>query len=288
MKKHDILPVVLVLFSVFAVPPFVEANQFTIDGASEERYAKSLKTVMANLPEQQRRKFGQAVFIISHHRMKTSHSQDLETFDRELREAFDGKTGPEVIAEAETIVEGIIKKSEKRKAKITSYTLRDTSANPIMGESFTCKGLLSTHITLAPHFPPDEDMFILGESTFIDEDFGKEDDEAPVNDVEVYATSQQSSDTLAIHIHELSMTMRTKASLDLGLAKGIEFSILMNNDSVIYAVGFGRFLSSFLLNKSDGLAVWTKSVPRSRSFLQDPLNEKKPIPSTYSTYLLCR
>ena len=288
MRKHDILPVVLVLFSVFAVAPFVEAKQVTIEGASEERYAKSLKRVMASLPEHQQKKFGQAVFILSHHRLNTSHSQDLETLDRQLREAFDGKTGLEVIAEAETIVEGIIQKSEERKAKITRYIIRDVSATPIMGESLTCKGLLSTNITLAPHFPPDEDMFILGEDSFIDEDYGQHHDEAPVNDVEVHAISQKSSDKLAIHIHELSMTMMTKASLDLDLAKGLEFSILTNNDAVIYAVGFERFLSSFLLNKSDGLAVWTKSVPRSRSFLQDPRNEKKPIPSTYSTYLLCR
>ena len=288
MRKHDILPVVLLVFSVFAVAPFVEANQVTIDGSSEERYAKSLRTVMASLPERQQKKFGQAVFIISNHRMKTSNPRDLGRFHRQLREGFDGKTGLEVIAEAETIVEGIIKQSEERKAKITRYIIRDASATLIMGESLTCKGLVSTNITLAPHFPPDEDMFILGETTFIDEDNGKHNDEAPVNDVEVNATSQQSSDKLAIRIHELSMTMMTKASLDLGLTKGIEFSILTNNDAVLYAVGFERFLSSFLLNKSDGLAVWTKSVPRSRSFLQDPLNEKKPVPSTYSTYLLCR
>ena len=282
------LSVVLVLAAVFSGVPLAEANQFTIDGSSEKRYARSLKAVMASLPEHQQKKFGQAVFIISNYRLKASDPQDLGKFHRELREAFDGKTGLEVIAEAERIVEGMIQKAEKRKAKITRYTIRDATANPIMGESFTCKGLLSTNITLAPHFPLDEDLFILGEDSFIVEDYRKHQDEAPVTDVEVHATSQESSDKVAIHLHEWSMTMMTKSSLDLGLAKGVEFAILINNDAVIYAVGAERSLNSFLLNKGDGLAVWTKSVPRSRSYLQDPLNKKKPIPSTYSTYLLCR
>ena len=287
MRKQHILSVVFAIVSVFFVAPLVEANQLTIDGSSEERYANSLNTVMASLPEHQQKKFGQAVFIISNHRLKTSNRQNLGRFRSLLREGLDGKTGLEVIAEAKTIVEGIIKQAEERKAKITTYTIKDALATPIIGQSLACKGLLSTNITLAPKFPSDEDKFILGEESFIDEGYGKHDEKALLHEVEVYATSHESSDKLAIHLHERSITMMTKAFLEMGIPNGVEYTILVNNDTVIYAVSSERSLNSFLLNKGDGLAVWTKSVSRSRSFFHDPLNENKPIPSTYSTYLQC-
>lgn len=92
------------------------------------------------------------------------------------------------------------------------------------------------------------------------------------------------TDKLAVEIHGQVLRFMTKASVEAGMATPAEFQVLRNDDEVLAAVSYqtgalGSTLGSFLLNKKNGLAVWTKSRP---SFLVDKQ------PDTQAFYLRCQ
>ena len=92
------------------------------------------------------------------------------------------------------------------------------------------------------------------------------------------------TDKLAIEIHGSVLRFMTQASVEAGMATAAEFQILRNDNEVLVAVNYqrgalGSNLNSLLVNKMNGLAVWTKSRP---SFLVDE------EPDTQAHYLRCQ
>jgi len=92
------------------------------------------------------------------------------------------------------------------------------------------------------------------------------------------------TDKLAIEIHGSVLRFMTQASVGAGQATAAEFQILHNDNEVLVAVNYqrgalGSNLNSLLVNKKNGLAVWTKSRP---SFLVDE------EPDTQTHYLRCQ
>lgn len=98
------------------------------------------------------------------------------------------------------------------------------------------------------------------------------------------ARTSLGTDKLALEIHGRVLKFMTRAAVEAGMATAAEFQILRNDDDALAAVNYqsgalGSTLSSLLLNKKNGLAVWTKSHP---SFLVDEQ------PDTQAFYLRCR
>lgn len=95
---------------------------------------------------------------------------------------------------------------------------------------------------------------------------------------------QKATDKLAIKVKERTLTFITVASVQAGQAEGAEFIIVKDASDYLMAVHVAEgalvtSLNSFLLNRKNGLAVWTKSRP---SFLTIK------TPETHSFYLVCR
>ena len=100
----------------------------------------------------------------------------------------------------------------------------------------------------------------------------------------IEGASQVTTDQVAIEIQGDRLRFMTGASVDAGLGTPALFQVLQNDADVLTAIyhaadGSHRFLDSFVLNKTNGIAVWTKS--RSSSVLNDQ-------PDTQSLYLQCK
>jgi hypothetical protein len=98
------------------------------------------------------------------------------------------------------------------------------------------------------------------------------------------AASNTGTDMLAVEVDGKTLKFITRASVEAGQASAAAFQIIRNDKDVLAAVDhqsgvLGLSLSSFLLNKKNGYAVWTKSRP---SFLVDEQ------PDTQTHYLQCR
>ena len=95
---------------------------------------------------------------------------------------------------------------------------------------------------------------------------------------------QKASDKLAVKIKGDRLSFMTVASVEAGQAEGAEFLIVKDTEDYLMAVhlsegGLTTSLNTFVLNRKNGLAAWTKSRP---SFLTIE------TPDTHSVYLVCR
>ena len=96
----------------------------------------------------------------------------------------------------------------------------------------------------------------------------------------IEGASQVTTDQVAIEIQGDRLRFMTGASVDVGLSTPALFQVLQNDADVLTAIYHATdgSLDSFILNKTNGIAVWTKS--RSSSVLNDQ-------PDTQSLYLQC-
>jgi hypothetical protein len=86
-------------------------------------------------------------------------------------------------------------------------------------------------------------------------------------------------DRLAVEIDGSVLRFMTRTSVEVGQATPAEFAILRNSADILSAVlARPESIDTFLLNKRNGFAVWTKSRG---SFLSDPQ------PDTQAHYLRC-
>lgn len=71
------------------------------------------------------------------------------------------------------------------------------------------------------------------------------------------------TDKVAMNIKDAkTLSFLTGASLGLGFSEGDNFAIVENSTKKLMAVSFNEnFISTVVLNKKNGLAVWLKGVP---------------------------
>ena len=86
---------------------------------------------------------------------------------------------------------------------------------------------------------------------------------ADVNSKVVEGDVSEGTDTVALQIKdENTLIMSTAASISAGMAEGDEMRILENDAQKLTAVWYGSdvngVISGIVLNKTNGLAVWTK------------------------------
>jgi hypothetical protein len=88
---------------------------------------------------------------------------------------------------------------------------------------------------------------------------------------------------LALQVDGQNLKFITQAAVGTGVAEPSQFTITRNDESVLVAVVSdgppGYAVDSFVLNKKNGLAVWTQSSPT--------LIISK-IPYTQTVYLVCK
>jgi hypothetical protein len=92
------------------------------------------------------------------------------------------------------------------------------------------------------------------------------------------------TDKVAIEILGPVLKFMTQASVGVGQTDAAEFQIMRNDEEVLVAIShslgaLGSTLNSLLINKKNGLAVWTKSRP---FFIVDD------EPDTQAHYLRCQ
>lgn len=88
------------------------------------------------------------------------------------------------------------------------------------------------------------------------------------------------TDKVNIKIDGDVLQFNTRAGFDVGLMEGEPFMITRDDDDFLIAVDTnekGTYIDTFILDKSTGLATWTKNRT---SFLSDG-------PETHSFYLVC-
>jgi len=73
----------------------------------------------------------------------------------------------------------------------------------------------------------------------------------------------EGTDKVAMTIKdEKTLTFMTGASIEIGVTEGDDFAIVQNTNQQLMAVWFNEnVVSSVVLNKKNGLAVWTKGNP---------------------------
>jgi hypothetical protein len=101
---------------------------------------------------------------------------------------------------------------------------------------------------------------------------------------QLQATASLGSQRLAIEFGGSIMKLITTTSVNSGNATAAEFQVLRDDEENLVAIlhdrgTLGSTLNSFVLNKRNGLAVWTKARP---FFLFDPQ------PDMQAFYLQCR
>ena len=74
---------------------------------------------------------------------------------------------------------------------------------------------------------------------------------------------QKGTDTVAMNIKDpQTLNFLTGASVRAGVSEGDNFAIVQNDDQKLMAVWFNEnVISSVVLNKSNGLAIWLKGNP---------------------------
>lgn len=74
---------------------------------------------------------------------------------------------------------------------------------------------------------------------------------------------KKGTDKVAMNIKDSqTLTFLTGASVQLGTTEGDEFAIVQNNDQKLMAAWFNEnVISTVVLNKANGLAVWLKGNP---------------------------
>lgn len=81
----------------------------------------------------------------------------------------------------------------------------------------------------------------------------------------VEGTIRKGTDKIALNIiDENTLSFLTRASLEAGVSEGDHFVIINNTDEELVAILYNDFNSSvniFTLNKTNGLAVWSKTRP---------------------------
>jgi len=126
--------------------------------------------------------------------------------------------------------------------------------SPILGTAFFCQALLSTSILPNPRKK------------------------------QLEVKTRVGTDKLAIEISGSALKFISHASVNAGSATATEFQILHNDEEALVAIAYtrgalGSTLNSLLINKKNGLAVWTKSRP---FFIVDE------EPDTQAHYLRCQ
>lgn len=120
----------------------------------------------------------------------------------------------------------------------------------------------------------------------LDSYLGEDIDSMRAEDAKLSGTVGKATDTIAIKIDEQNkiLTFLTKASVSAGTSSGVPFRIISSTPKSITAVDLteayevGR-LNTFILNKENGLAIWTKTRD---GFLGTD------IPDSQSVLLICR
>lgn len=100
----------------------------------------------------------------------------------------------------------------------------------------------------------------------------------------IFAEVNKGTDKIAIEVEEDKMYFLTQASVGIGTARGEPWTVVRNTDHRIVAVydgldEIGTDFNMFILNKTNGIAVWTKT----HSDLFGTEN-----PAAQSFYLVCR
>jgi len=252
-------------------------NPATVDGSSEESLNRSIEEVKASLPASEREKFTQAVQVLMSKLLKELSADGREQADGAWAQQLNGKTGREIIAEAETVVRELLAEHEKRQQTVTSIVLE--SSAPVGTESLACNALLSSSIM--PGELSEADYIEVTETSFLK----SKDEIARMTSVtRLEARSRRGTDTLAIRVEGRSLHMMTRAAVESGIAKAAPMVIVRNNDDEMAAIAAEEVplsftLETFLLNKQNGYAVWTKSRPRLLI---------REVPDTQAIYFKCR
>jgi hypothetical protein len=269
--------------SVSTVTVVSPAEDPHIDATTEESLERTMKRAAESLPSTERGKFGEAVQLL-HGDYMAKHPTDSaeESHVRQatlagLRTQLHGKTAREVISEAETLVRRLIDAEAQRKQAATSRVLPPATA--VLGDTLACDALISSRIK--PVQPADADLLQVSDDSFMKPEAERKRLRA---ERRLEGSSSLGTDKLAIEVRGRELHFVTSASVETGAAFGPPFRIIKNDDSALAAVDLqeglmGFTLSSFLLNKRNGLAVWTKSRP---SFLIHA------EPDTQAHYLRCR
>jgi len=245
-----------------------------VDSSSDATFEASLASIKATLPEASRQKFDQAVMILMASVLEGGEQTGVDA-SKLLRAKLDGVAGQKSIRQAESFVSKILEDERARKAKTTDALL--PGPPPIRSNSWACEAILSTSIK--PAEPRDADVFQLSNDSLV-----KPRHEGAELPKRLDASSAAGTDKLAVEIKGDVLRVLTRTSVELGETSAAEFEILDVSSDYLFAVDFergllGGTLSSFVINRRLGLAVWTKSRPE---FLIVP------EPDTQSYYLKCR
>jgi hypothetical protein len=249
-----------------------------LDASSDAALERTTAAVRAGLAASQRSKFDQAIKILMADIIgKQDPNATKEHVVAGLRAALQGKTAHEVLTAAEATVRKMLDEYARKQATTVSRPLPPAAAT--RGPSFVCESLLSTSIN--PQRADEAEYFEITETTLL-----KPDSETRelLERQQLAAAADRGTDVMAIEIDNNNVKFITRASVEIGQASPALFAITKNDESVLLAVAldetlFGVVADSLLLNKKNGLAVWTKS--RSASILGDQ-------PTTQSLYLRCR
>lgn len=100
----------------------------------------------------------------------------------------------------------------------------------------------------------------------------------------VYGELNKGTDKIAIEIEGEKLYFLTRASVEVGIAKGEPWNIVKNSADRVVAIyngleGMGTDINLFILNKKNGIAVWTKTN-------SDLFGTENPGAQTF--YLVCR
>jgi hypothetical protein len=254
------------------------SNVQHLDASSEATLERTTAAAREELPESQRAKFDQAIKVLMAdfiEKQGDGVAQDQIVAD--WRVALHGKTANEVLAAAEDIVRKMINDHATKRATAVRHPVPNAAA--ARGTSFGCESLL--HTSIKPERPDEAEYFAVTETSLLKPD--SEIDEL-IERRQLSAVAATGTDTLAIEIDGKNVKFITRASVEMGQASPSTFTITRNNESVLIAFAvdetlLGVTIDSLLLNRENGLAVWTKS--RSASIMGDQ-------PMTQSLYLRCR
>ncbi len=110
------------------------------------------------------------------------------------------------------------------------------SNNVSQNTSFACKSILSSTI--------------IGNSGDI-----------PINGIE--ASIEKGTDQIAMNIKDPeTLIFQTGANISAGITDGDEFRIIQNDDTTLSAVWYNsNTVSTIVLNKSNGIAIWLRGTP---------------------------
>lgn len=266
------ITVVLVVLTVQASAP--QPSEPRLDATSQDALDRTMKLATAALPPTQRGKFEEAVGILIGDHIDKHPNEPPEA---RLLAVFHGRTASELLEDAEALVKRLIDAESERKQAITSRAL--PPATVVDASSLACEALVST--TISPSQLAPADFFQISDSSFRKP---KAEIEGLVHARTLEASSSVGTDRLAIEVRSDGLHFVTRAAVESGIAFAPPFRIVKNDSNALAAVdlqegSLGFTLSTFLLNKQNGLAVWTKSRP-SFAIRQEP--------DTQAHYLLCR